>query len=190
MRRVLAAVLLLAVACGGSGEEPAAELSLEPSTTTTTTPEVAALASRLPTEVGEGLTRADDVVAAGLLDLEGAASAANDPAAERRLLEASGFRHGVSRAWIAVGGATVYVALYEFDDEAGAAAYDDAQAALLADVAEPFASPIGRGFTTVEGELTTHAVLVRDGATWALVLAASEDGSLGRAAASAVAARL
>jgi hypothetical protein len=179
VKRGLAALLVLAVACGGGDDEPEAQLSLQPSTTTTTTPEVAALAERLPVEVGAGLTRADDVVGAGLLDLAGAAAAASDPDAELELLERTGFERGVSRAWIAVGGATVYISLYEFGDEAGAAAYDDAQAGLLTEQgATPFDAGIGRGFTTVEGELTAHAVLLRDGVRWALVLVASEDGSL------------
>lgn len=188
MKRVLAALLVLAVACGGGGDdEPEGQLSLEPSTTTTTTPAVAALARILPAEVGEGFTRADDVVGAGLLDLEGAAAAASDPAAERELLEAQGFRHGVSRAWIAVGGATVYVALYEFADPAGATAYDAAQVALLA---EEGAEVDGRTFTLVEEELTTHAVLRVDGPVWALVLVASPDGSLDAARAAELAAAL
>ncbi|MCU1375409.1 MAG: hypothetical protein JWO68_2695 [Actinomycetia bacterium] len=182
MRRPLAAlVLTLALAgCSSSSDGPTDQLSLEPSTTSTTTPATAALAARLPTTVLDGFTRADAVFGGGPLDLDAAANASTEPDAERARLERRGFQRGVARSWVAANADNVYVAVYEFADEAGATGYGTDQAALLTGQgATPF--PGGGGFTTVEhdGEstLTTQAAIRQVGNRWALVLVASDQGA-------------
>jgi hypothetical protein len=182
VRRLVAGLLAAATltGCGGSSGPSGDRLRLAPSTTTTTTPATEALAARLPTTVLDGFTRADAAVGSGPLDLEAAATSANDVAAERERLRARGFVRGLSRSWVSAASAdTVYVAVYEFRDAAGAAAYAADQAAALdAAGAIPFGS--GGGSTTIEpdGEatLTTHAAIRQEGTRWALVLVASERG--------------
>jgi hypothetical protein len=179
VRRLLAGALLALVLAGcSSSSDGGPKLDLEPSSTTTTSPEGAALAARLPTTVLDGFVRADAAFGGGPLDLDGAASSSNDSAAERTRLTDAGFVRGVTRSWVNGASAdTVYVALYEFRDEAGAARYAAAQAASIeAAGAVPFGD--GGGFTTVEHDgdttLTTHAAIRQVGTRWALVLVASQ----------------
>jgi hypothetical protein len=124
----------------------------------------------------DGFTRTDAELGNGPLDLEAAATSSNDPASERQTLRRRGFVRGVSRSWVnGASGDTVYVAVYEFTDPAGAAGYaTDQVAALTAHGATPFPG----GFTTVEQDggttLTTHAAMRQVGIRWALVLVASQ----------------
>jgi hypothetical protein len=180
VRRALVALVLAGAlaGCSGTSDPPGDRLSLAPSSTTTTTPATAALAARLPTTVLDGFARADAGFGGGPLDLEGAATSANDADAERARLQSRRFVRGVSRSWVDAASAdTIYIAVYEFGDAPGAAGYGaDQAAALQAAGAIPFAD--GRGFTTIErdGEatLTTHAAIRQVGNRWALVLVASE----------------
>jgi hypothetical protein len=195
MRRPLAAVLLVAAlaGCSSSSDGPTDQLSLEPSTTSTTNSATGALAARLPATVLDGFTRADVVFGGGPLDLEAAANASTEPGTERTRLEHRGFQRGVARSWVAANADNVYVAVYEFADEAGAAGYAADQATLLTGRgATPF--PGGGGFTTVEhdGEttLTTQAAIRQVGSRWALVLVASDQGARTPADATAVAATI
>ncbi|MCU1378826.1 MAG: hypothetical protein JWN29_1809 [Acidimicrobiales bacterium] len=193
MRRILAA-LLAAVAlagCSSSAAAPKDQLTLEPSTTTTTTPAIAALAARLPAQVLDGFTRADAALGGGPLDLAAAGDASTDPDAERARLQRRNFREGVSRSWVAPNADTIYIAVYEFADTAGAAGYAADQAALLT---EHGATPFPGGFTTVEKSgqitLTTHAAIRQVGNRWALVLVASEQNDRTPADATAIAASI
>jgi hypothetical protein len=193
MRRLLAA-LLAAIAlagCSSSAAEPKDQLTLEPSTTTTTTPAIAALAARLPTQVLEGFTRADDALGGGPLDLAAAGDASTEPDAERARLQRRNFRQGVSRSWVAPNADTIYVAVYEFADTAGAAGYAADQGALLT---KHGATPFPGGFTTVEKSgqttLTTHAAIRQVGNRWALVLVSSEQSDRTPADATAIAASI
>lgn len=178
-------------------------LELEASTTTTTTPEDRALSELLLEEaLSPGFERADDVLGAGPLDLAAAAAAETDVAAERALLETRGFERGASRAWIDPGQDVVYVAIYDFETAAGAAAYlVDGGETLEARGATPFevAEVEGAiGFTTIEespqGTFTAHAVAFTRGARWMLALVGSPGSGRtpdeARAVAAAQAARL
>lgn len=191
MRRILTAVVAAAAlaGCSSPSDAPKDRLTLERSTTTTTSAASAALAARLPTIVLHGFTLADDVTGSGPLDLEAAATASNDVAAERTSLETHGFVRGISRSWANPASDTVYVALYEFRDAAGAAGYAAAQAAALA---AHGATPFPGGFTTVEREgtasLTTHAAIRQEGRWWVLALVASESGDRTPADATGIAA--
>ena len=168
MRRALAGVLLVAAVagCSSSGSDDQ-KLDLGPTTT------LAAEASRLPTKVLDGFVQADE----GTLSLTDAAGLAQDPKAEKAELGKDGFVRGVSRSWTnRASNDTVYIALYEFGDATGAAAYAAAAAATIEGAgAIPFGD--GGGWTTVEqdGEttLTTHAAVRQEGRWWALVLVAS-----------------
>ncbi len=160
----------------------AGTLDLEPATTTTTTPEDRALSELLPEEPPlVGFDRADDILGAGPLDLDAAAAAEADVAAERERLEARGFRRGVSRAWIDPGEDVVYLAVYDFDDAEGATRYlEDSGATLEERSARRFDVPGvagATGYTTVEeseqGTFTAHAVAFTSGERWVLVLVGS-----------------
>lgn len=188
---VLAALITVVAACSGdddgdgdaAGEDENREtLELAPSSTTTTTPEDRAMSELLLEQpVLEGFVPADDVIGTGPLDLDAAASAEDDPAAERALLETRGFERGSSRAWIDPGQDVVYIAIYDFVDAAGAAAYlADGSETLLARGASPFDVPEVEGavgFTTIEesagGTFTAHAVAFTRGEHWVLSLVGS-----------------
>lgn len=157
-------------------------LELEPSTTTTTTPEDLALSSLLLEDLPmTGFDRADDVLGAGPLDLDAAAAAETDVAAERALLSAQGFERGASRAWVEPGQDVVYLAVYEFETAKGASAYlAEGGENLLSRGATTFDVPElegASGFTTVEesseGTFTAHAVAFASGRRWALALVGS-----------------
>ncbi|HVF73701.1 MAG TPA: hypothetical protein VM938_01525 [Acidimicrobiales bacterium] len=75
-------------------------------------------------DLGPDWTRVPDTRAGlGPLDLEAAAKAEVDTSAERSLLETRGFKAGLARAWRNQAGDELYQAVYEFRDEASAAAY-------------------------------------------------------------------
>ncbi len=205
LRCVLAVVASLAVlgACGGDevateragtstsppaegedddGGETSGTLELAPSSTTTTTPEDRAMSELLLDEPPlEGFARADDVLGAGPLDLDAAAAAEADAPAERSLLETRGFERGVSRAWLDEGQDVVYLAVYEFADADGAAAYlADGAMTLAARGAVAFEVPEidgALGFTTIEespeGTFTAHAVAFTRDTRWVLALVGS-----------------
>lgn len=193
----------------GDGTTPApdettgATLELTPAPTTTTTPEDRAMSDLLLDDVPlEGFSRADEALGAGPLDLDAAAAAENDAAAERALLETRGFERGVSRAWLDPGQDVVYVAVYDFADVEGAAAYlADGAETLRARGAIPFDVPEvagAVGFTTIEessaGTFTAHVVAFPAGDRWVLTLVGSADSGMtpddARAVAAAQAARL
>ena len=213
---LLALVLTIGLgtaACGGDGDpSPAGDdgsgsaqgdestggtLELDPVTTTTTTPEDRALSQLLPEASPlPGFERADDALGAGALDLDRAAAAEADVAGERALLESEGFVRGASRAWVDVAQDVVYLALYEFESAAGAAAYRDESAERLGERgATPFEVPGvegARGFTTVEespqGGFTAHAVTFTLGERYVLALVGSPESSRSQDDARAVAA--
>jgi hypothetical protein len=168
VRRAVAVLVLVAAlaGCSSSGSDRDA-LRLSPTTTE------AKEAARLPKDAFDGFVQADE----GTLALADAAGLAQDPKAERAELARDGFVRGVSRSWTnPASNDTAYVALYEFGDDAGAAAYATATAATIeAAGAIPFGD--GGGWTTVEHDgdttLTTHAVVRQEGRWWALVLVAS-----------------
>ena len=200
---VVVTSLVVLVACGGdddgagrdgaSTSRPAGDgdndgkvtsgtLELAPSSTTTTTPEDRAMSELLLDEPPlPGFARADDVLGAGPLDLDAAAAAEADVPAERALLETRGFERGASRAWLDQGQDVAYLALYEFADADGAAAYlADGAMTLEARGAAAFEVPGiegALGFTTVEespeGTFTAHAVAFTRGARWVLALVGS-----------------
>lgn len=205
-RRLLAGLLLVAsmAACGGSDEGPgevtatpsvepgrddadadeatSGTLELAPASTTTTTPADRLVAELLLEELPmASFERADDVLGAGSLDLEAAAAAESDVEAERALLAARGFERGASRAWLGPAQDVVYLAIYDFADADGAAAYLRAGAdALLERGATPFEVPEvdgALGFTTVEegpdSTFTAHAVAFARGDRWVLTLVGS-----------------
>lgn len=192
--RLLASVLLIPLlSCGdgdgdGDGQDAAATeptagtLELAPSSTTTTTPADLALSQLLLEELPlEGFTRADDVVGAGPLDLDGAATAEDDPAAERDLLQSLGYQRGVSRAWVDLDQSIAYLAVYELGSAEDAAAYlDEGVERLRARGATTFDVPEvdgAVGITTVEEgpeeTFTAHAVSFTRGSRWVLALVGS-----------------
>lgn len=164
-----------------TSDEPP-ELTLDASTTSTTTEADVALDALILDETLPGFTRADDVIGAGPLDLEAAAQAEADPAAEQALLETRKFQRGVSRAWIDPLQDVAYEAVYTFADEAGARAYlADGAETLVARAAIPFdvpGVPGAQGFTTLEedeqGAFTAHAASFTRGRNWFLVLVGSD----------------
>jgi hypothetical protein len=168
VRRALAALVVVAAlaGCSSSGSDGEA-LELSPTTTE------AKEASRLPAAALDGFVEADEAT----LALADAADLAQDPKAERAELGRDGFVRGVSRSWTnPASNDTVYIALYEFGDDAGATAYGTAAAAAIEGAgAIPFGD--GGGWTTVEHDgdttLTTHAAVRQEGRWWALVLVAS-----------------
>ena len=170
------------------GEPPATSIVLEPSTTTTTTPEEGELDALLLDDPLPGF----EAGPSGPLDLD-AAAAAEDPEAERALLETRGFVAGAERRFLD-GDRIVYLAVYEFADAAGAAAYlVDGAETLAARAAEPFdvVEVDGAvGFTTVDPDgFTAHAVAYTRGPHWFLVLVGAPDASLTSEQAIAVARR-
>jgi hypothetical protein len=202
----LAAALAATAACSdddGDAASTAVTLELTPSTTATTTPDDQALGGVLLDELPlEGFVLADPVLGAGPMDLDAAASAEADPAAERSLLEETGFERGASRTWLATSQDVVYVAVYDFATPEGAATYLQASTERLEargatgfDVPEV---PGATGVTTVEdgeeGPFTGHGVLFATGDRWVLVLVASPTSARppedARAVAAAQAARL
>lgn len=173
-----------AVPGGGSTEDEGTDATLEltPATTTTTTPEDRAVFELLlDVPPLDGFTRADEVLGAGPLDLDAAARAEADVAAERALLETRGFERGASRAWLDPAQDVVYLAIYDFTDGDGAAAYlRDGIETLRARGATPFDVPEiegAAGFTTVEesaeGTFTAHAVAFPLDDRWVLALVGS-----------------
>ena len=177
--------LLALTGCSDGDDEADPErtrptLELERSTTTTTTPEDLALAELLPTEALPGFVRSED----GPLDLEAAAEAEADVAAERARLETRQFRRGAYRQWLAPNGDVVYVSVYEFATPRDAAAYlADGVETLTARAATPFEVPeiVGaHGFTTAdesdERVFTAHAVAFSSENRWFLVLVGSDVG--------------
>jgi hypothetical protein len=181
MRRaalVVLAVLVLA-GCGGDDDAsaPPTTIRLEPETTTTTTPDDAALARLLVDDALPGMGRADDE----LLDLDGAATADADPAAERTRLTDAGFVRGIARRWAGPHGDVAYIAAYELGSDAQATAYLEASTdALVARGAESFdvTDPAGgRGLTTTESDFVGHAVAFTRGSRWFFVLVGAPDGS-------------
>jgi hypothetical protein len=171
MRRALAVLVVAAALAGcsssGSGSDDA-KLDLSPTTTE------AKEASRLPAAALDGFVQADEAT----LGLDDAAGVSNDTAAEKAELTRDGFVRGVSRSWTnPASNDTVYVALYEFGDDAGAAAYAATQATAIEGAGGiPFGA--GGGWTTKEQDgdatLTTHAAVRQEGRWWVLVLVASE----------------
>lgn len=164
------------------GEGSSGTLELAPSSTTTTTPDDLALARLLLEEPPlEGFARADGIVGAGPLDLEGAAAAEDDPDAERDLLRTLGFERGVSRTWLDRDQDIVYLALYELGGAEDAEAYlAEGLARLRERGATTFDVPEvdgAVGLTTVEEgpdeTFTAHAVAFTRGRRWLLALVGS-----------------
>ncbi|MDQ3148023.1 MAG: hypothetical protein M3R01_14040 [Actinomycetota bacterium] len=167
---VLAGALSLLAACSGRGDEGGGgdgqaerrpTTTEEPRTTTTTgattttTPLDVELAAALLAEGPAGFEPIGEPGANGPLDLEAAARAEPDPQAERALLETRRFDRGHTRSWRnAATDAVVVATVYQFADEAGAAAYlADGILTLEGFGAEPFDVPSvagARGFTLVE----------------------------------------
>lgn len=189
---LLAALVTVLASCGGNDggdarnaaddDEDRGALELAPSSTTTTSPEDRAMSELLLEQpVLEGFAPADDVLGTGPLDLDAAAAAEDDRDAERALLETRGFERGSSRAWIDPGQDVVYIAVYDFVDAAGAAAYlADGSETLQSRGATPFDVPEVEGavgFTTIEesagGTFTAHAVAFTRGERWVLTLVGS-----------------
>jgi hypothetical protein len=159
-----------------------ADGTVSPTTTSTPpTPELRAMDDLLLDDALPGFHRDDAAVGAGPLDLEAAARAEADVAAERSVLETRGFVRGLSRAWIGPDDEVAYVAVYAFARADGAAAYlVDGMEHVLARGATsfPVAGIAGaRGFTTVDDLGTTHAVVFTVGPRWVLVLVGSPSGT-------------
>jgi hypothetical protein len=221
--RVARAVIALAAAlalgavlasCSSGGDDaPAAAApptTAATSTTTTTrppvarTPETDALDALRPDDTLPGFTRVPDGTrGAGPLDLDAAAAAERDAQAERAVLQTRRFQRGVARVWTSPGdrGDTVYVAIYEFADPAGASAYlEDGRELLEArKVSEfPVDVPGAFGFTQVDESgpdpFVGNAVAFTSGNRYALVIVGGEPGRRtpdeARGVAAAVAARL
>jgi hypothetical protein len=158
----------------------------------------------LPDDPLPGFTRVPDGTrGAGPLDLEAAAAAEQDVQAERAVLQTRRFRRGVARVWTGPDGDadTVYVAIYEFADAAGASAYlEDGRELLEARrVTEfPVDLPGAFGFTQVDESgadpFAGHAVALTSGSRYALVVVGGDPGRRtpdeARTVAVAVAARL
>ncbi|HEX2040150.1 MAG TPA: hypothetical protein VHF47_10510, partial [Acidimicrobiales bacterium] len=109
-----------------------------------------------------------------------------DTAAERSLLATRRFRGGVARAWRHPDGDELYAAVYEFADEAGAAAYlRDGLVTLEGRAAQLYpveALPGATGFSQAErraaGAVTAHGVvLTRANRFWLVVAASARPGS-------------
>jgi hypothetical protein len=123
---------------------------------------------------------------AGPLDLDAAAAAEPDVAAERSLLVTRGFVAGHARAWEDGQGATALAVVYRFATADGAGAYLlDGGEHALARGAEPFGVPIDGafGFSQVDdtgsSPFVVHAVVMVRGPVFALVLVGSPDGAQG-----------
>jgi hypothetical protein len=146
------------------------------------TPETRALDDLLPETTLPGFDRVPDGRrGAGPLDLDAAAAAERDTAAERALLTTRGFERGVARVWSGPEDDTVYVAVYEFADDAAASAYlADGRETLQARQVREFPVEQGFGFTQVDetsqGAFVGHAVAFTAGHRYALVIVGG-DGS-------------
>lgn len=195
---VLAGVLAAAVLVSGCSEgddraaAPAVTTTTAPAPTATTTtrppvaptPETTAMDDLLPDDALPGFTRVPDGTrGAGPLDLEAAAAAERDTQAERAVLSTRGFTGGVARVWAGPGDDTVYVALYEFRDAAGAAAYlADGRELLEARRVREFPVDVAGafGFTEVDetsaGAFVGHAVAFTVANRYGLVIVGG-DGS-------------
>ena len=180
---VVGAFALAGCSDGGDDdpERSATTLALEPSTTTTTTVEDLALAELLPDDALPGFIRSED----GPLDLEAAAEAEADIAAERARLETRHFQRGAYRQWLAPNDDVVYVSVYELAKPSDATAYlADGVETLAARAATPFDVPEiagAHGFTTVdeadERAFTAHAVAFSLENRWFLVVVGSDAGA-------------
>src|SRR5688500_7743583 len=153
-------------------------------TTSTVTPPVVVDAAALPDEIVPGYVRvadADRPGRLGPLDLAAAAEAEADTAAERSLLATRRFRGGLARAWRSPEGDELYIAVYEFADEAGAAAYlRDGLITLDGRAAQQYpveGLPGAVGFSQAErreaAAVTSHGVVLARGSRFWLVVAAS-----------------
>ena len=168
------------------------------------TPETDALDALLPDAPLPGFTRVPDGTrGAGPLDLDAAAAAEQDAPAERAVLQTRRFRRGIARVWTGPDddSDTVYVAIYEFADAAGASAYlEDGRELLQArKVTEfPVELPGAFGFTQVDESgadpFAGHAVAFTSANRYALVIVGGDPGRRtpdeARTVAAAVAARL
>ena len=193
---VLAAAALLAACTGGDDrrdDDGDAGRGAASSTTAPAQGDVAAggdlsastgaLADVLLPEVGPEYHRVHDDARPGLgpLDLEAAARAEADTSAERALLTTRGFRTGMARAWRNQAGDELYQAVYEFRDEAGAAAYlKDGLITLEGRAAELYpidGIPGASGFSQAErrstGAVTSHGLVFVRGHRFFLLFASS-----------------
>jgi hypothetical protein len=161
----------------GSGEAAAAgDVAAEP-------PGPSVDGSLLLTDVGPEYVQVPDDQRAGLgpLDLDAAARVEADTSAERSLLATRGFRRGLARAWRTQAGDELYQAVYEFGDEAGAAAYlQDGLITLEGSGATRYpveGVPGATGFSQAErrptGAVTSHGVVFVRGPRFFLVFASS-----------------
>lgn len=188
---VALAVVLVACTGGGDGGRHAAQKSAEERAGTTTSASTTPPAPLGPpvdealllTDVGPDSIRVPDDSRPGLgsLDLDAAARVEADTSAERSLLATRGFRRGLARAWRTASGDEVYQAVYEFRDEAGAAAYlQDGLITLEGSGAERYpveGVPGATGFSQAEarptGAVTSHGVAFVRAHRFFLVFASS-----------------
>ena len=182
---VAVAAAVVGLAACSDDERAAARTTTTTATSApqSTVPPVVVDEGLLPADAGPGFTRVPDDARPGLgpLDLSTAAKVEADTSAERALLETRRFRGGHARAWRAEDGDEVYIAVYEFADAAGAAAYlhdglvtlegRDASTYSVEDV------PEATGFSQAErreaGAVTSHGVVFTRGARFFLVVVAS-----------------
>ena len=184
------ALALVLVACTGgddaarrTGRPGAAGTATVPSDVTTVPPGPPVDDDLLLTDVGTEYGRVPDDQRPGLgsLDLDAAARVEADTSAERSLLATRGFRLGRARAWRSATGDEVYEAVYEFRDEAGAAAYlQDGLLNLEGSGAERYpvdGVPGATGFSQAErrptGAVTAHGVVFVRGVRFFLVFVTS-----------------
>lgn len=194
---VVAAAVLLAACTGGDSNSArdgdGGDGGRGPTTSTTATGDAVpgddadgstgALDEVLLAEVGDDYRRVPDDSRAGLglLDLKAAAEVEVDTSAERSLLVTRGFRRGLARAWRNEAGDELYQAVYEFGDEAGAAAYlKDGLITLEGRAAELYpveGVPGATGFSQAErrpkGAVTSHGLVFVRGHRFFLVFASS-----------------
>lgn len=174
----VAAVALLA-GCTDAPEERGAAVS----STSTTTSTTAVSPALVPDELVPGYARVPDDARPGLgpLDLDAAARVEADTSAERSVLATRRFRGGLARAWRSPEGDELYTAVYEFADDAGAAAYlQDGLVTLEGRAAEVYpveGLPGATGFSQAErraaGAVTSHGVVFARGPRFHLVVVAS-----------------
>lgn len=188
----LALAVTLVACTGGDGRgRDTAQQSSEESGRSTTSSSSATTAipgppvdeALLLTDVGADYSRVADDQRPGLgsLDLDTAARVEADTSAERSLLATRGFRRGLARAWRTTAGDEVYQALYEFRDDAGAAAYlQDGLITLEGSGAERYpveGVPGATGFSQAEarptGAVTSHGVVFVRAHRFFLVFASS-----------------
>jgi hypothetical protein len=194
---------------GGAASGPASAPAASATTTTSRppvprTPETDALDALIPDDPLPGFTRVPDGTrGAGPLDLDAAAAAEHDTQAERAVLETRHFRRGIARVWVGPDdpGDTVYIAIYEFADAAGASAnLEDGRELLEARKVTrfPVDVPGAFGFSQIDesgaGPVAGHAVAFTSANRYALVIVGGEPGRRtpdeARSVAAAVAARL